>query len=1022
MSDKPRPSTSILITPVLVGTLIKIFIENLQSQGRRIRQQLLVEPAYLTQNKDEKRRTLAMTKAKEAIIAKDKGEIKNAIVDAMVARGVPISDERKETKVPENLYPDIVRRLNNTGFFNMFLTEQGLEKRGALREVTEERIKEREKKRKEIAKRRDEEQKREVSGSDFASSGEEPSAVELSDGTGTLQDIQAQVQEFVQPTPKPIKPSPKKKKKMKQLPKPITPPTSTDSGSATVVASGTDIDTRSVPEILAERERMAVVSSGDSSSQESEAETINMNVNRLKFEKNIDYLTRLKKIQRKMLTNPNINIGDTIQINAIITKTKKQIARNKMNQKKRSDDLQAKRDLLEDQKQELRRMEQEAKIQRLSIAEQARMRREQIAEDATRQREQIREDVRSLITNTPELKKIAIDIIEKLKEKSEYKDISIRESNKKYPIKKTKNINDRELKALITTIPDEYRPTLGPVVRNLVAGGDMDANTIVAGIVGVGLSIGTGSAVAGPIGANIFNSIREATGFNFNNMFQPALPEPSSLSMSAPTTVEERGGLESKEETNRPIEMKHNQILDMTFEPDFEIDFTKIPYADIKELPDVEEKKGFNILLGDVSSQLREMLPNVPDKTIFEKALNYLMSKTPKQLKTLIALALAVPSETLRAVERNLSGPFKNAIKYFAGMDDDDARIIIRNIGIVRNALMSDVRRLGDSAVQRISTRIPPVRNMPRLPSIREVPPLIAPRRSDVDLGVGVGSTATAIASGLSTGSAMGGLSGVIPGMLGGAVVGGVSGTALRTYFRSQGVPDSPELERKINYLQMLPAAAVGAYLGYTPSGQPDDVIGKGIVSGAGITEKKIQVDPKVLADTQAQLDQEPSNNKQWIPKAIQPSTAILDQSQQEKYADDLEFVAFNYIPPTSEGAQGTINTNPLKRQQYMGDEIRYTNAGVFIPYDTWSQINNTNDISEQRIREMALGQKPLVPLPDLKFIAQDNETTFENMAEYHYVNNENTAIEYQSPYSDFSDVRNYWAINEQSELFTINP
>ena len=58
-------------------------------------------------------------------------------------------------------------------------------------------------------------------------------------------------------------------------------------------------------------------------------------------------------------------------------------------------------------------MEQEAKMDRFAISEQARMRTEQIAEDATRQREQIREDVRSLIANTPELKSIAIDIIEK---------------------------------------------------------------------------------------------------------------------------------------------------------------------------------------------------------------------------------------------------------------------------------------------------------------------------------------------------------------------------------------------------------------------------------------------------------------------------------------------------------------------------------------------------------------------------------------------------------------------------------
>jgi uncharacterized membrane protein YcaP (DUF421 family) len=325
MSDKPTASALILITPALVSSLIKLFMSNLQSQGRRIRQQLLVEPAYLTENKDVSRRQLSMTKAKEAMIEKElksKGIVKKAIENAMAERGIQPNPENKETRVPDNLYPDIVRRLNDTGFFDFLLTEEGLDKRGKLREVVEERKRQRIQNRKDEILRKERKNARnvfenkrdravEISGSDFASGNDASSSMDLdlSDGTGTLQDVRAQIDEFIQPTPKPIKPAPKKKKK-KQLPKPkpITPPTSSDSGSATVVAPVSGDDTRSVAELMAERDRMSVVTSGESSSQESEVETLNMNVNRLKFEKNIDYLTRLKKIQRRMLTNPNINI------------------------------------------------------------------------------------------------------------------------------------------------------------------------------------------------------------------------------------------------------------------------------------------------------------------------------------------------------------------------------------------------------------------------------------------------------------------------------------------------------------------------------------------------------------------------------------------------------------------------------------------------------------------------------------------------------------------------------------------
>jgi len=291
--------------------------------------------------------------------------------------------------------------------------------------------------------------------------------------------------------------------------------------------------------------------------------------------------------------------------------------------------------------------------------------------------------------------------------------------------------------------------------------------------------------------------------------------------------------------------------------------------------------------------------------------------------------------------------------------------------------------------------------------------------------GARAGLIAGAISAGLSTGSAMGGVAGAVPGALAGAGTAGIvrpflSGalpSSVRARLAASGLTPAQQT-RLINIMKYVPPVIAGLYMGYTPSGKTEDVAGAGVVSGAGITEKKITVTPDVLAKTKAQLDQEhPFKNKVWQPKAITPTPDILDESKQEKYADDVEFIAFNYIPPTSEGAEGTVDTNPLKYQQLLESKIRYTDAGVYIPYVTWNKINDANNMTKERLQTMALGPK----LPEMKFETFDNDTTFENVAKLQFVNGENTAVEFQSPYSDFSNVENSWWTNEDNELYTIN-
>jgi hypothetical protein len=297
--------------------------------------------------------------------------------------------------------------------------------------------------------------------------------------------------------------------------------------------------------------------------------------------------------------------------------------------------------------------------------------------------------------------------------------------------------------------------------------------------------------------------------------------------------------------------------------------------------------------------------------------------------------------------------------------------------------------------------------------TVRDVPPLVAPRSEDISDGVGAGIVGGAVGSGIASGSAMGAVSGAIPGAIAGTGVSMAIAPALREYYRARGVNvDDPNIKKKLNYYSMIPAAVAGGVVGYSGLGQQT-------LSGAGITEKKIMVDADVLAETQAKEEQEVTKNKQWAPKQIAPTPAILDEPQQEKYAEDLETTLFDYVVPTSEGADGTIMTNQLKKNQFMNQQLRYTDAGVFVPRELWGQIMNTKP---ETMKKLALGSKPLIPLPEMEFIPADNETTWNNVAKLQFVNKENTSVGLFDPYGDFSDVTNYWTITPDSVLYTENP
>jgi hypothetical protein len=457
--------------------------------------------------------------------------------------------------------------------------------------------------------------------------------------------------------------------------------------------------------------------------------------------------------------------------------------------------------------------------------------------------------------------------------------------------------------------------------------------------------------------------------------------------------------------------------------------------SDLSDQESIEINDPF-IIEPEVPSTRFEEMPGRPIRVVgFAQALDSdIKTQEPQEEKKEMEATSDIPEETLyqRLTQivmgvlpstQSISERASTAIEYVAGLRESTLRILFSLIGPIDfgkgdidfpsfNRAIDLIER--DLGIPKAEGQAEDVkRNMDEdAKEIKLHPESIAQ-------GARLGMIGGAVSAGLSTGSAMGAVSGAVPGTLAGAAVSGVTSQLspiLAERLANSGLSATRQA-RIMALAKVLPPSILGLYMGYTRTGKVEDVIGRGVTSGAGITEQKIKVTPDVLVNTKAQLDQDPSGNKVWQPKAITPTTDILDESKQEKYADDVEFINFNYIPPTSEGAEGTVDTNPLKYQQLLESKIRYTDAGVYIPYVTWNKINDANNITDKRLRTMALGPE----LPPMKFNTFDNDTTFENVAKWQYVNNENTAVAYKSPYADFSNVENSWWTNEDNMLFTIN-
>ncbi len=217
------------------------------------------------------------------------------------------------------------------------------------------------------------------------------------------------------------------------------------------------------------------------------------------------------------------------------------------------------------------------------------------------------------------------------------------------------------------------------------------------------------------------------------------------------------------------------------------------------------------------------------------------------------------------------------------------------------------------------------------------------------------------------TGAGTAGVTGAITG----AAVGGIQGIAGRT---TAGTAVGLGLAGGIGGAA---GGAVGRKVGGRKGervGQVVGGVGAGVIAGylAGKEETKVQEMPVEIPDQVVQQE-EPlksgSGKGTLRPKFIIPSVDILNKTDNEIQADLDEFSAFDFVLPSSEGTEGNISNNPLKRQAYIQNELILNGGGVDIP-SQWGEEPMTS-VEEQK--EQMIGDK-LSPIPELKMGVVDED------------------------------------------------
>jgi len=196
----------------------------------------------------------------------------------------------------------------------------------------------------------------------------------------------------------------------------------------------------------------------------------------------------------------------------------------------------------------------------------------------------------------------------------------------------------------------------------------------------------------------------------------------------------------------------------------------------------------------------------------------------------------------------------------------------------------------------------------------------------------------------------------------------------------------------------------------------PSDKI-KGLVTYFMPTSSRLQdlevQEEQIKIPTQV-IQQEEQGKGTLRPKFIIPTDKIFELTGNEVNTDQLEFSAFDYVIPTSEGTEGNVQNNPLKREAMIQDRILNEGGGMQVD----SVFGMPLPYSQEQLRDLLLGP----PLPRMEFKQMSEYEVGDNQIEPFDWNGDRTAIDATNPYRYYTDVHQMNQGFEDSVLYGYQP
>ena len=158
---------------------------------------------------------------------------------------------------------------------------------------------------------------------------------------------------------------------------------------------------------------------------------------------------------------------------------------------------------------------------------------------------------------------------------------------------------------------------------------------------------------------------------------------------------------------------------------------------------------------------------------------------------------------------------------------------------------------------------------------------------------------------------------------------------------------------------------------------------------------------PIAMPETQAQSDQKISPATGTMrPRFIVPARDSVIPSMPKIRADDIQFSAFDYVPPGTEGGNGTARTNPLVLSQELEERLRYSNAGITISPGFGENVVNMI-LTESELKALLLPRGPDVSPVIYEFPIIDGDQSQNETKRY---DQNLIQVEKFSPYNEYND------------------